>query len=256
MHLIQFKNFLIISLVIPVLIISIANLFGENVAVLTGNLLYIPTSGIFAAIAVFISLRFGFRGILGKAFLFFAIFGVLWFIANMIWAYNDLIVGIAPYPSIADAFWLAGYPFIFTFMLFYLKLFKKAISKKILVYSIIIPLVLIGITFDVALYTEIEDGLGLFVLTISYPFLDALILIPAIIGIILFLKGEVNWLWSLISLGILSEAIADIGFFITQYNFTYYTGHPIEIFFYWTYILCAFGAYSNLKIFRVQEKKD
>jgi len=57
----------------------------------------------------------------------------------------------------------------------------------------------------------------------------------------------------LISVGILSVALADIGFFVTQYNYTYYTGHPIEIFFYWSYIFYIFGAYTHLKIFRVQE---
>jgi hypothetical protein len=247
---------LLISLATSALIILVASLFGESTAVLVGNLLYIPVGGSFAILAVYTSLRFGLGGTLGKAWLFFAIFGGLWFIAEMIWAYNDLILGIDPYPSIADVFWLVGYPLIFTFMLFYLKFVKKAISKEKIVFAVIIPLVIIGLTIAVALQIKVEDGFGVFLLTVSYPILDSIILAPAIIGIILFLKGEVDLLWSLISLGILSVSIADIGFFITQYNFTYYTGHPIEIFFYWAYILFSFGVYSQLKIFRVQEKKD
>lgn len=248
-------KFLLISFTISALIILIANLFGESIAVLTGNLLYIPIAGSFVVTVVFISLRFGLGGIHGKAWLVFAIFGILWFIAEMIWAYNDLILKTDPYPSIADAFWLAGYPFIFTFMLLYLKIVRKAITKKIIAFVTIISLVLIGLTFDVGLQQEAEDDFGLFALTISYPILDAIILAPAIIGIILFLKGEVNLLWSLVCLGVLSDSLADLSFFVTQYNFTYYTGHPIEIFFYWAYILYTFGAYSHLQIFRKSNNK-
>lgn len=248
-------KFLVISLFASALILLIANLFGESIAVLTGNLLYIPIAGSFVVVAICVSLRFGFRGIHGKAWLFFAILAISWFIAEMIWAYYDLILDIDPYPSIADVFWLAGYPFIFTFMMLYLKIARKGISKKIVAFVTIITLLLLGITFAVGLRTEAEDDFGLYVLTISYPILDAVILAPALIGIILFLKGEVNLLWSLVSLGVLSDSVADLGFFITQYNFTYYTGHPIEIFFYWAYILYTFGAYSHLKIFRKSENK-
>src|SRR3990172_8868816 len=112
------------------------------------------------------------------------------------------------------------------------------------------------VTLFVTLEAQKENQFFLFLLTASYPILDALILVPSIIGITLFLKGEINLLWSLISIGTLSVALADIGFFVTQYNFTYYTGHPIEIFFYWSFIFYIFGVYAHLKIFRVQEKKD
>lgn len=247
---------LILSLLAVASIVLIANFFGENIAVLTGNLLYIPIAGGFVMVAVWVSLRFGFRGTYGKAWLFFAIFGILWFIAEMIWAYNDVILGIDPYPSIADFFWLAGYPCVFSFLLLYIKPVRKGISKKNLGLAVSIGLVLIGLVFAVTLKTETTDDYGLYLLTISYPVLDTIILVPALVGIILFFKGQVDLLWSMISLGIFLTVFADIGFFVTQYDFTYYTGHPIEIFFYWAYILYGFGAYSHLKIFRSTVKNN
>ena len=249
-------KFLLVSLLVSALVVLVANLFGEKSATLVGNLLYVPIAGTFVVVAVWVFSQFGLVGTYGKAWLFFVIFAVLWFMAEMIWAFYDLVLETNPYPSISDAFWLAGYPFIFIFLLLYLKPFRKSISKKIISISVIIPLILIGVTIFVTLEVEKENQFFLFLLTVSYPILDALILIPAIIGIILFLKGEINVLWSLISVGILSVALADIGFFVTQYNYTYYTGHPIEIFFYWSYIFYIFGAYTHLKIFRIQEKKD
>jgi len=249
-------KFLLVSLIVSALVVLVANLFGEKSATLVGNLLYVPIAGTFVVIAVWVFSRFGLGGTYGKAWLFFVIFAILWFVANMIWAFYELVLETDPYPSIADAFWLAGYPFIFIFLGLYLKPFRKSISKKIITISIIIPLILVGVTLFVTLEAEKENQFFLFLLTASYPILDALILVPSIIGITLFLKGEINLLWSLISIGTLSVALADIGFFVTQYNFTYYTGHPIEIFFYWSFIFYIFGVYAHLKIFRVQEKKD
>jgi len=249
-------KFLLVSLLVLALVVLVANLFGVQSATLIGNLLYVPIASTFVVVTVWVFSRFGLGGTYGKAWLFFVIFAGLSFMAEMIWAFYELVLETDPYPSIADAFWLAGYPFIFIFMVLYLKPFRKSISKKIITISLIIPLILVGVTIFVTLEAEKENHFFLFLLTVSYPILDALILVPAIIGVILFLKGEINFLWSLISVGILSVALADIGFFVTQYNYTYYTGHPIEIFFYWSYIFYIFGAYTHLKIFRVQEKKD
>lgn len=251
----QSAKFIVIAFFVSALIILIANLYGQSIAVVVGNLLYIPIAGSFVIVAIWVSLRFGFRGIHGKAWLLFAIFAILWFIAEMIWAYNDLILHIDPYPSIADAFWLAGYPVLFSFMMMYFKVVRKGVSKKTVTFVSIITLLFLGMIFALSQNTEGEDDFGLHVLTISYPILDVIILAPAIIGIVLFFKGEVNLLWTFISFGILLESVADLGFFVTQFNQTYYTGHPIEIFFYWGYIFYTFGAYSHLKIFRKSENK-
>jgi len=249
-------KFLSVSLIVLALVVLVANLFGVESATLVGNLLYVPIAGTFVVVTVLVFSRFGLGGTYGKAWLFFVIFSVLWFVAEMIWAFYDLVLETDPYPSIGDAFWLASYPFIFIFLVLYLKPFRKSISKKIITISVMIPLILVGVTIFATLEVEKENQFFLFLLTVSYPILDAIILAPAVIGVILFLKGEISLLWSLFSLGILSVSLADIGFFITQYNYTYYTGHPIEIFFYWSYIFWTFGVYTHLKIFRVQEKKD
>jgi hypothetical protein len=52
---------------------------------------------------------------------------VLWCIAELMWTYYQLVVGIAnPFPSVADAFWLSGYPFLLYFVLG----MNKAIAKN------------------------------------------------------------------------------------------------------------------------------
>ena len=153
----------------------------------------------------------------------------------------------------ADVFYLAGYPLLLSFMIFYLKPVEKGISKKILATSIIISAIVLIPTLYVTIDSEIEDSTSFEIaIAASYPIADAIVLAPALIGLGLVFKGEVNFLWALMCLGIICMAIADIGFLITNINMTYYTGYPIEILFHWQYILWSFGVYSHIQIFKKQ----
>ena len=87
-------------------------------------------------------------------------------------------------------------------------------------------------------------------LALIYPIADAIILIPALIGVILFFRGEVNFLWSLICVAIILNVVADTGFLITSMDSSYYMGHPIDMLFLWAYILFSFGVYSHIQIFK------
>src|SRR5207302_10818723 len=87
-----------------------------------------------------------------------------------------------------------------------------------------------------------------------YTMEDAIVLVAAIIGIILFYRGEVNFLRTLLLRGILFEVIADTGFQFFTLNNTYYTGHPVDILFIWSYIMFSFGVYSHIKIFKKSDK--
>ena len=88
------------------------------------------------------------------------------------------------------------------------------------------------------------------VLATSYPVADSIILIPAFIGVVLFFRGEVNFTWSLICLGIILQAAGDTSFQFATFTNTYYSGHPSDIVFLWSYLAFSFGVYDHIKIFR------
>src|SRR3990172_8767432 len=77
-------KFLSVSLIVLALVVLVANLFGVESATLVGNLLYVPIAGTFVVVTVLVFSRFGLGGTYGKAWLFFVIFSVLWFVAEMI----------------------------------------------------------------------------------------------------------------------------------------------------------------------------
>ncbi len=203
-------------------------------------------------------IRNGIKSIFGKSWIFFTTFTLCWFIADTLWTVYELIYKIDPFPSEADYFWLVGYPFYFVFTYFYLKPFKSSISQKLVIFSIIIAAVLLSVsllyvtnTSNSSSMSSLEILLGVF-----YPVGDTIALIPIIIGLGLFFRGEVNFLWSLLFVGMLCFVVADLGFLIFSLDDSYYTGHPIDIPYLWGYIFFVFGVYSHLQIFKKRNQED
>lgn len=249
------KKTLFLTLVFTGLALVIANLFGKDIASTVSLSLYVPATMSLVILSIILSRRFGIRGDHGKAWFVFSIFAILWFIAERIALYYNLKLGEELFPSEADAFWLAGYPFLFAFTILYLKPVRNSITKKTFALALAVSIV----TMAPILYIICEQNMDVsfyeLAVAAAYPIGDAIILVPAIIGVTLFFRGKVNLLWSLMCLAIISETIADTGFLLITTDNSYYQGHPIDILFIWYYIIFSFGVYSHITIFR-NHKQD
>jgi hypothetical protein len=250
----QEQKSLFTCLLITGLGIMLATFCGKEVVKTVTDFTYIPVSGALVILSIIISTRFRKTGNHGKAWLLFLGISISWFIAETIWAEYELVYHLNPFPSSADAFYISGYPFLFLFSIYYLKPFKKLISRKmILLTSLIAVSVLIP-----SLYMTVDNNSheSKFAIALGsiYPIADSIILVPALIGIFLFFKGEVNFLWTLLLIGILFEVIADTGFQYFTLNNSYYTGHPVDILFIWSYIMFSFGIYNHIQIFKKNNK--
>lgn len=244
------KKYLILALIICASVNLVSNLIGNDAAIFVGNMMYIPTSGAFLIMSMLIISRFGMSGNTGLAWISFGGYAISWFIAEMLWIIQELYLKIDPFPSAADIFYLAGYPFLLMFFIAYLQPVRSAITKKML---IVVSAFAIGILIP-SLYFAIAPGkstdLLQCVLSIIYPIFDVMVMIPALLGVTLFFKGQVNFIWTLICLGTISLFVADTAFLFEQNKDSYYTGNPMEIMFYWNYILLTFGIYGHLKLFQ------
>jgi len=242
-------KFLLSSLLSTGFIMFLANLFADETRTLVTDLLFIPVPGALIILSIIIAMRFRGSGKHGKAWIVFTIFAISWFTAEQIWLVYELIYEIDPWPSIADFFYLSGYPFLFAFSILYLLPVRKAISKNLVIYSLLITVAILIPTFSLVYQTNYSENYLEVALAASYPVLDALLLCPALIGVTLFFKGKVNFLWSLICLGMALNVIADTGFLMLSMDDSYYTGHPIDLLYLWAYIIFAFGVYSHIRIF-------
>ena len=228
----------------------IANYFGEETATIVGNFMYIPAAGSLLAVSIIVLQRLGTSGKHGTALIALVGFAICWFFAEIIWILQEIYFKIDPFPSTADLFYLVGYPFLLMFVISYLEPLKDGITKEILALAILAAIIVLVSSLYVVFNEDEELSNYEFALLAGYPIADAIVLVPALLGVILFFKGKVNFMWTLFFVGIISLYVADTTFLYTQLEDTYYTGHPLEMLFHWMYFLMAFGIYDYMKLFK------
>ncbi len=244
------KKYLVGALAAGAAVILISNFISQDTAILVGNLTYIPTAGTLLVLSLLILARFGTTGHHGVAWFSFAAYAISLFIAEMLWVVQELYLQIDPFPSAADIFYLISYPFLLMFYVSYLQPVKSAITKKTIAASLVFSVGILIPSLYLALGPSTDADLFDIILGTIYPVFDAMVLIPALIGVSLFFKGRVNLLWTLFCLGTISTFVADSAFLFAQNEDSYYTGNPMEIPYYWNYVLLSFGVGSHLVLFQ------
>ena len=116
---IQQHKTLLYCLIVVAVSNLIANAISREAAILEGNITYFFTGGALVILSIAICFRFKNSGKHGKAWLLFTAFAISFFIADTTWAIYELVLDVDPFPSLADVFYLAGYPLLFSFMVFY-----------------------------------------------------------------------------------------------------------------------------------------
>lgn len=191
-----------------------------------------------------------------KIWLGFSLGMSFWFISELSWAIYTLILDIkTPYPSVADVYRLVGYGFLFFAIFTYIELFRPAISKKIFATASIlvlptsagiIPLLLLSISAKAS-----TMNLTTLLVDLAYPLLDLALLALAMLGLLVFtiteLKGKIGSVWLLINAGIIMNVFGDMLFSYTNLQNTYYSGHPLELFFHLGHLFLLLSFYTHTK---------
>jgi len=248
------QRFMLFTLIGTGVGLLVAEYLGKKASMVYTDWIFVPIPGVLVVLSLISVKRHGLKGNHGKAWISFAVFSIMWFVAEQIWSVLELVYNQQPFPSLADFFYIAGYPAYFVFAILYIKPFKNAITKKMIIISSLIAVAL----FVPSAYMTFENNSGeepfAFALSAFYPIADAIVLVPALVGIGLFLGGKVNFPWSLMLMGIILEVVADTGFQYFTLDNSMYTGHPIDILFLWSYVMFVFGVYDHVKIFKTEQK--
>jgi len=250
------QEYLLFTLLGIVSVVLFANFFGQNVAFQTTNWLAIFLSGTVMSLSLIMVSKYGLKGNHGKSWILFMLFSAYWFCAEIVDVLYGFILGIEPWEYADDFFYIVGYQLFFASLLFYLKPFTKQISKKLLTTSSVISISLLvpSLLMIINSNTELLTG-NLFIL-FTYSVLDSIILIPALIGVVLFFRGGVNFMFSLLCLGIISQIIGDNSvLFLTLQN-TYYHGHLADGLFLWTYAMFSFGISNQIGLFKEENQNS
>ncbi|MHA7733888.1 hypothetical protein [Nitrosopumilus sp. S6] len=249
----QFKiqEYLLFTLLGIAGLVLFANLLGQQIATEFTDWSSMVLSGSVMFFSIFMVSQYGIKGNHGKAWILFMLFSTYWFFGEFIGILSDLVLGIPVWEYADDFFFITGYQLFFAFLIFYLRPFRKQISKKLVLGAVFVSMMLIIPSMMMIVGSDSLDE-NIAVIT-AYPILDSIILIPVLIGVILFFKGEVNFMLSLVCLGIVSQIIGDNSMLFASLNGIYYPGHPGDILFLWTYVMFVFGLSNQIGLFSNDE---
>lgn len=245
---------MLVTLATTGLAMVVAEYLGKKAALVFTDWIFVPIPGALVVLSILSVKRHGLQGSHGKAWISFAIFSAMWFIAEQVWSILELFYNQKPFPSIADFFYIVGYPAYFIFAILYMRPVKKAITKKIVILSLLVAMAVLVPTLYMTFENNSDEDKLSIIIGAFYPVADAVVLVPALIGVVLFFGGKVNFLWSLMLVGIILEVAADTGFQYFSLDNSLYTGHPIDILFLWSYVVLVFGVYDHVKIFKTEKK--
>ena len=161
----------------------------------------------------------GKAGKIDKANILLAVGLIFWFIANIIWAYYELVLDVvSPVPSLADIFLLSAYGFLICRLTIVYRKIGHTTNKKFLFLIVsgtgLFLIYILNLTLE---NTETSNfrGLMLFVVTVAYPTLNSVLTVLALM-ILLGIKNErhhfIPWICELV--GLLAIVIGDSWFAI------------------------------------------
>jgi hypothetical protein len=172
--------------------------------------------------------RYGFRGAHGQSLLYLTLGILFWFIADLTLAYGHFVQHHEEEQSLvvsfADPCWIVGYIFFLLHLFTALRFVRR---DQIHAFSVIMVVIASGtiIAYNLILPSgsfakgegriigEIRTGFIDLVLSILYPILDLVLIIPSVIILTVHRKDYLNFMpWILSSLSLLINAIADDGF--------------------------------------------
>ena len=172
------------------------------------------TAGIAAGFAIIVVARQGLDGLHGRTYAALAIGAIMWFVGEILWTYQEVIMQIdLPAYSMADVFWLLGYPFFGYHLLKTYKYFSKSVNKAGLAVissgaGILISILIYQI-FNVSDFGTI-DGIMTSMFRASYPIGDLVLIIPSVLLLVTLRKAKLHFTpWFFISVALLITACAD-----------------------------------------------
>jgi hypothetical protein len=175
------------------------------------------TGAIATSLAVLAVYRHGLHGIHGKSYLFLMLGLASWFSADLTLMYYYYALGIEEQRlvTLTDAFWFAGYLFLALHLFTVLRSLRSTIKPGIVIMvSIVTVLFVIYNVFNlVSSEFLIDVDFAAFAVSIAYPILDLILIIPSAIILVSLRKDYQHSIpWFLSSLSLLVNAVADDGY--------------------------------------------
>jgi hypothetical protein len=216
-----------------------------------GNTVFIGSlisSASVATAAFIIAKRYWGTKVFGKSYLAFALGYLAYFIAEVLYYTFDLYLGIEPYPSVADIFFFALYPFSLIHLILNIRFFNPKFSVKQKAWLIAVP----AIIFFIYSYTtliEYEEPSFDYFYGIIFVLGASTVFAFAVLGASVFRKGVLGVAWLLLVCGILISTVGDVWYYYLEVFEEYSDLHPVNVMWYVSDFLIIYALAKHRKIF-------
>jgi len=266
------KIALVISLVIYAILLAIfyhpTIIADEDFAYNGQNVLFQIAPGFAVLAGIYAFRKYGIKSIHGMSILLITIGIALWWLGEIVWMVFDIVLGIDPFPSVADVFYLLAYPIMFIGIVSELRLGKIKWTTKKVILSVVILLLLSVITYYYGIFMAYDEEATLTenVVAISYGVGDLILLVGSIMLINLsveFTGGIFSKAWVVFVIGMLLTWAADVLFAIYYEPYEAMEWTYLQMDHLWTAGYLFFGysflimgsVIDKLKEFAVSKKK-
>jgi hypothetical protein len=200
------------------------------------------------AIASFIvAKRYGRSAVFGNAYLALGIGFTAFAIGDIIYNFQTTVLKIDPYPSIADIFFFAYYPFIIFHLIRNIKFFKRKINMVTKIWLAAIPVALVLLY---TYFTFSQDGYSLFDYYYGLPFVaaSATSFSFAVLGSQVFRHSLLASVWSLLAVGIFLNTFGDINYYHLEIFGLYTRTHFVNVLWFIAPLIITYSLYRQYKI--------
>ncbi|MEM5879074.1 MAG: hypothetical protein QXU74_01095 [Candidatus Aenigmatarchaeota archaeon] len=228
---------------------------GENFYII-GDLFVIVLSFLAFSFGLYAYTLHGFKSLSGKAFFFLSLGVFLWFLGETTWGIYEIVLGIrAPVASMADAFWLLGYPCFLVGLAYILKIAQFPIKKPKILLSIFLFLFIFSFLIYSIMSTITSPEISIWekFSTAGYVIGDMLLLSCITFATINLFGTKTFHSYFLIILGLACMTTADI--YYMNFLEIYEVGNLIDLFWDLGYILLSLGFFYYRKTMKALLKK-
>jgi hypothetical protein len=214
---------LVIALAIIIFAIDGSVFFtaGSEMELVVSDLSRIGTIGSAVVISFIVIARQKASGLFGRTYVALAIGLALWLAAESVWGYYEVGQQIErPFPSIADALWIAGYgPFIYH-LFGTARFFGKGVKKHTaVIVSVGVAAFMYFIINAIVSQFDLADPESVVPLLISvaYPIFDATCVIPSLLMVINAGRGQLTsipWIFVAVILFVVGDSMLGIALIV------------------------------------------
>jgi hypothetical protein len=185
--------------------------------------------------------------VLGPAFTALGIGFAAYSVGEIMWYYYSVVLKIYPYPSIADIFYFAYYPFSIYHLRRNIKFFRRKIGIGTSTWLVGIPA---AILLFYSYFTFQHDEYSLFDYYFGLPFevASAIGLSFAILGIQVFRQSILAAVWSLLALGIFLNTAGDVYYYYLEIFGIYTRTHLMNVLWFVSPLIVTYSLYRHYKI--------